>query len=430
MKYNIKYGKTGLDFEIPDNIKNVTVIEPNNDDPPLKNPIDEIYNSFQKPLSGKNLKDLLKRRKKGNIIVIIDDQTRPVPSHYILKALMKLFTELLILDAEVKILVGTGLHRAPSHEELKRMVGEEVINRFDIVYHDASDEINLEHVGTTAGGNDIYLNSLYVNAGFRISTGYCEPHMFAGFSGGRKSILPGIAGKDTIIKNHGPQNIDSDYSRFGIIKNNPVHEDSTEAVHFLKPEFCINVIINSEHQITKVASGNIFSVFNYLAEAQKKVCFKPIDHTYDVVIVGNGGYPLDINLYQSVKSMTIAELAIRDGGTIISVNECSDGVGDKDFIDVINSGKNPTQIYEDVMSGKLHSPGFWEAQTLARILKKYKVYFVSSLSIENLGNIGLIYAENVEKSIISAIKDMGKTTEDVSILVLPKGPLILPEYKK
>jgi nickel-dependent lactate racemase len=254
--------------------------------------------------------------------------------------------------------------------------------------------------------------------------------MFAGFSGGRKSILPGIAGKDAIIFNHSPKNIDSVFSRFGIIKDNPVHEDSTEAARFLRPEFCINVVINSEHQITKVASGNIFSVFNYLAVAQKKNCFKRIDRKYDIVITGNGGYPLDLNLYQSVKSMTIAELAVRDGGAIISCNECSDGVGNKNFTNIINCGKNPEQIYKDVMGGKSNVPGIWEVQTLARVLKKYKIYFVSSLTIEQLGNIGLIYAESVEKAVNSAIKHMGKSAEDVSILILPKGPQILPEYEK
>ena len=426
MKYNIQYGKMGKDFEIPDIIKNVTVIEPENNIPPLENPVDEIYNSFQKPLGGKTLKKALKGRKQGDIIVIIDDHTRPVPSYQILNALIKLFAELLILDNEIKILVGTGLHRTPTHKELKRMVGDEIINRFDIIFHDARDKINLEHVGTTSRGNEIDLNSLYVNAGFRISTGYCEPHMFAGFSGGRKSILPGIAGKDAIIFNHSPKNIDSVCARFGIIKENPVHEDSTEAARFLRPEFCINVVINSEHQITKIASGNIFSVFNYLAGAQKKICFKPIDHKYDIVITGNGGYPLDLSLYQSVKSMTIAELAVKEGGAIINCNECSDGVGNKDFIDIINSGKTPEQIYEEVMNGKLHTPDIWEAQILARILIKYKVYFVSMLPIEKLGNIGLIFAENIENAINSAIKDMGKSAEDVSILILPKGPQILP----
>ena len=155
MIYNIKYGRTGLNFEIPDKVKNITVIEPDNNIPPLDNPVNEIYNSFQKPLGGKTLKKALEKRKKGNIVVIIDDHTRPVPSYHILKALIKLFAELLILDEEIKILVGTGLHRAPSHEELKRMVGEEIINRFDIIFHDAKDEINLEHVGTTTEGNEI-----------------------------------------------------------------------------------------------------------------------------------------------------------------------------------------------------------------------------------------------------------------------------------
>jgi nickel-dependent lactate racemase len=170
-------------------------------------------------------------------------------------------------------------------------------------------------------------------------------------------------------------------------------------------------------------------VFNYLAEAQKKVCFKRIDHKYDIVVSNNGGYPLDLNLYQSVKSMTIAELAVKDGGVIISCNKCSEGVGGKNFINFINSGKTPEQIYKEAMEEKSNIPGIWEVQILARVLKKCKVYFVSSLTADNLGNIGLIYAESVENATNSAIKDLGKSVEDISILILPKGPQILPEYK-
>ncbi|MHA1727569.1 MAG: nickel-dependent lactate racemase, partial [Promethearchaeota archaeon] len=290
MKIDFKYGKNGLQVEIPEKYKNVRVIEPVKE-PPLRDPSDEVYKSFKKPMSSEPLKKLLEKRKDGEIIIVIEDHTRPLQSKFILDALTKIFEELIINDREIKILVGQGLHKNPTFDELERMVGNDVINKYDIIFHNAKDIMSVERVGKNSFGNEIYLNSRYINAGFRIVTGYVEPHMFAGFSGGRKSLVPGIAGKATIMNNHSSKNIDSLKARFGILQNNPIHLDALEAAKLAKPDYCINVTINPEHEITKVASGNIISVHNYLVQAQSKVCFKRINKRYDVVVVGSGGYP-------------------------------------------------------------------------------------------------------------------------------------------
>ncbi|MCP4763138.1 MAG: nickel-dependent lactate racemase, partial [archaeon] len=326
MKVDFQYGKSGLIFNIPEKYENVTILEPK-EDIGLKDPVNEIYNSFQKPMSSKPLKLLLQRRKVGEIVIIVEDHTRPLKSKSIIEALIKIFSELNINDNEVKILVATGLHRSSTPDELERMLGIDIINRFDIIFHDANNKMDLDNIGENKFGNQIYLNSLYINAGFRIVTGYVEPHFFAGYSGGRKSLIPGIAGKETILNNHSAKNCDNENARFGFLKGNPIHEDASEAVKMAKPDFCINTIINSTHEITKVASGNITSVHNYLVQIQQKKCFSEIDKKFDIILCGNGGYPLDLNLYQSVKSMAIGEIAVKKGGIIISINECSDKVG-------------------------------------------------------------------------------------------------------
>lgn len=429
MNVDFLYGKKGLKITIPESV-DATVMEPV-EEPSISNPVEQIYSSFFNPMNSKPLKSLLESCKKGNIVIVIEDHTRPLSSEPILKALCRIFKELNIEDDEIKILVATGLHRASNLDELKRMVGDEIINRFDIIFHNANDMNNLEYVGKTSFGNQVYLNSNYVNAGFKIITGYVEPHFFAGFSGGRKSIVPGIAGKDTVLFNHSAKHIDSP-ARFGELENNLIHKDASEAAKLpkAKPDFCINVTMNSNHGITKVASGNIIAVHNYLVESQRKSCFTCIDRRYDIVLAGNGGYPLDLNLYQAVKSMAIGELAAKENGIIIAVNECMDGVGQDSFAELINSGKRPETIYKEAIEGIIKIPDIWEIQVLARILMHFKVYVVSSMKPKELGNVGLRYAPTVEEAIEMARHELKETTKKPSMLILPKGPLMLPECPK
>lgn len=429
MQIDFQYGKDGRKINIPDDC-NADIVEPDELEG-FADPETAIYESFSKPMSSQPLRKLLEKKKKGPIVIVVDDHTRPIPSKHILGGLTRLFDELNIEDADIKILVGTGLHRAPNPDELKRMIGKENVYRYDVLFHDANDTMNLELIGKTSYGNQVYLNSDYVNAGFKIVTGYVEPHFFAGWSGGRKAIVPGIAGKETILYNHSPAHIDSP-AHFGVLDENPVHLDAEEATRVpeAKPDFSIIATINSAHQITSIASGNIFSVHNHLVKQQEKMCFKEVSKKYDAIVCGNGGYPLDLNLYQAVKSMSMGELVGKENAAVISVNECSDSVGQESFERLINSGKNPAEIFEDAIAGKINVPDVWEIQILARVLMHYNVYVVSSMKKDQLGNIGLKHAESVNDAIRSYAEDLGKDLSELDVLVLPKGPLILPRLAK
>jgi nickel-dependent lactate racemase len=198
----------------------------------------------------------------------------------------------------------------------------------------------------------------------------------------------------------------------------------------LKPDFCINAILNRNHAITHVAAGNIFAVFNHLVQIQEQQCFRDLHKKYDIVICGNGGFPLDLNLYQAVKSMAIGEIACKDKGIIIAVNECKDGVGQESFNQLINSGETPEKIYENALNGKIAVPDVWEIQVMARILMHHSVYVVSSMKKSELGNTGLKYASSVEEAIKNGVTDLGKVPEKITILVLPDGPLVLPKLRK
>ncbi len=426
MKYSIAYGQERIEFNLSDKLK-VDQIQAKQETP-IENPKQALINSFSNPLLSKSLKEILSKRKDGNICVVISDSTRPIPSSIILDALTVFFDKLNILDEHIKILIANGMHRKCLPNEIKEMVGKEVLFRYDVINHDANDDQTLEYLGETSLNTPIYINSTYLEASIKIITGLVEPHFFAGFSGGRKAIVPGIAGKETILANHSAENIKSPNARFGIIKNNPVYTDADEILKMkqIRPDFMINVCINQEHQISKIFSGS-HRIYNELVQYQEKICFHPISELYDVVITGNGGYPLDRNLYQAVKSMAIGEMAVKKGGTIISVNECRDGIGLPSFEKQINLEFAPNEIHKSILEGKLNATDQWQTQILTRILSKADIYIISSIEPEKLGHIGLKSAPNIKDAISECIEKYGSK---LRILLLPNGPKILPVYQK
>ncbi len=420
----IDYGKNGLELSINPNW-NYTILQPLNQKIITK-PIKAIKEAIRNPIGSVSLNNMIQKRKPNcNVCIVIDDATRPVPSHLILQALIEELNNYGVKDENILILIATGLHRSSNVDEIKRMVGKKLINRIRIKNHQSTDENSLILVGNTSTGIPIYLNKFYYKSDVKILTGYVEPHFFFGFSGGKKSIVPGIAGAETIQANHSAENIASSYSRFGIYKKNPMAEMSTEIAQIAGVDFTVNVCINEEHKITRIAAGDLLKVHKDLVNYQLNYIFKEISEPYDIVICGNGGYPLDINLYQAVKSMAIGEMAVKDGGTIISVNECSDGIGigQDDFKALLFSNMKPLEIYEKIRNHQILVPDQWEIQILARIMMKAEIFVISKLLENQLGNIGLQYARSVEEAIELGLKKHG---DDASILILPNGPQLLP----
>ncbi|MFX1478290.1 MAG: nickel-dependent lactate racemase [Promethearchaeota archaeon] len=427
MKEKIKfsYGKDGLEISLePD--WNTTILHPTVQKV-LIDPIKEIKQAIRHPLEGESLNKIIKNRsEKKQICIVVSDATRPVPSHIILQALMEELNECGIKDDQIVVIIATGLHRSSREEELTRILGKYLKKRLNVINHVASDKSSLKYLGVTKEKIPIFLNKYYYESDLKIITGYVEPHFFFGFAGGRKSIVPGIAGEETIQANHSAENISSPYSRFGIYKENPMHQNSMEITEMIGVDFAVNVCINEHHQIVKVAAGNYKSVHENLVNYQLDYIFKEIKEPYDIVICGNGGYPLDLNLYQGVKSMAIGEMAVKKGGTIISVNECSDGIGHEHFKQLICSGMNPRLLYNKILKGEIVVPDQWEIQILARILMNTEIVIVSELKENEIGNIGLKYAKTVEDGIKVALEKHGL---NASILILPNGPQVLPILK-
>ncbi len=430
MEIQFKYGKGGLILSVPDEIHTDVMIPPL--EPALPNPVDEIYQACLNPHMMKQ--SLLKifqefqgkiHDSEDHICIVISDGTRPVPSKLILQSIDKILQESHIPDNRIKILLATGLHRKATPREMKKILGIDFLSRFDIINHVATDMDSLTFLGKNSFGSSIYLNSVYLDAKIKIITGYVEPHFFAGFSGGRKSIVPGIAGQETISSNHSAGKINSEFAKFGSLKKNPIYLDAQETMKMkeVKPDFVINVCINPNHEITKVAAG-AYQIHDFLVQYQRNICFFPIHERYDVVVCGNGGHPLDLNLYQAVKSMAIGELGVKPGGTIISINECQNSVGQHpEFEKLLNSGLTPSKITQDILSGNIDVTDQWEIQVLARVLEFAEILVISSIPAEKLGNIGLKSMESFEVAVEYCLQKHGK---NLSMLILPEGPQYLP----
>ena len=421
----IDYGNKGLELSL-DPSWNTTVLHPE-EQKSFVDPVRNIRDAIKNPLGSEPLSNIIKQKSNLNkICVVVSDSTRPVPSHLILDALIKELNEYGIEDHQILILVATGLHRLSRDDELERILGKILRKRLKVINHVATDRTMLQYLGNTKDSIPIYINKLYFESDVKIITGYVEPHFFFGFSGGRKAILPGIAGEKTIQANHSAKNIASPYSRFGIYKNNLLHKNAIEIANIVGIDFTINTCINENHEIVKVAAGNVENVHEELVNYQLKHIFKNISAPYDIVICGNGGYPLDLNLYQAVKSMAIGEMAVKKGGTIISVNECIEGVGQEKFKELLFSGNDPKILYEKILNKEIVVPDQWEIQILARILMKADILIVSNLYEDEIGNIGLKYAKGIEEAIEMALKKHGSKAK---ILILPNGPQILPTLK-
>lgn len=422
------YGKDGIKIQVNPSW-NLTVFRPKNQEV-IKDANTSIREAINNPIGSLPLKDIIK--EKGDlkqICIVVSDATRPVPSKIILKALIEELNSYGIEDNQILILIATGLHRQSREDELERILGNELKNRLKFVDHVATDNNSLKYFGKASDGIPIYINKHYCESDLKILTGYVEPHFFFGFAGGRKSIAPGIAGAETIQANHSAENIAHPLARFGIDEGNPMHENSKQISDIIGADFIVNVCINEHHEITQVAAGNIKQVHERLVDYQLNYIFKEIDELYDIVICGNGGYPLDLNLYQAVKSMAIGEIAVKEGGTIISVNELSDGVGigQENFRDLIFSSKTPKTLYEQVLNKEIIIPDQWEIQVLTRIMMKAEIYVVSSLKEEDIGNIGLKHADSVEEAIEASLKKHGRGAK---MLILPNGPQVIPILKK
>ncbi|MEM3463066.1 MAG: nickel-dependent lactate racemase [Candidatus Bathyarchaeia archaeon] len=411
----IPYGEGHLEAELPAGNR-VSIFRPS----PPRDPIG--MGSIERTIREAVLRNRASiRASKGRICLLVSDNTRAAFNGIIVPRLLGSIGEL-VDTSELKILVANGLHRPMSDRELEEELGKDIVERFEVLNHIADDEDRHMAVGRTRRGTEVLLDREYLGAELRIATGLVEPHFFAGFSGGYKSVLPGISASKTIYQNHCFEMVGHPNARAGILDGNPIHEDIWEAGRMSGLGFIVNVTAWGG-AISRVYAGDVDEAYGKAVEEVGSRSRVRVDGLYDVVLTSNGGYPLDRNLYQAVKGISAGESIVKEGGTIIIASECRDGVAHIGFQELMEQGEGPEDVLDFI---KLNQPlrDQWQAQILARALLRAKVVVVS----DGVGR------REVERMKMKRARDIGEALEEAgvrersgkSIAIIPDGPYTIP----
>lgn len=420
----LPYGKEFIELEVDDNVD--ILVSQAGEFKAEKSEQDLVRDALLNPIGSEKLSDLVKGKEK--ITIITSDHTRPVPSHITMPILLEEIRST-NPEADITILIATGFHRPTTHEELVNKFGEEIVNNEKIIVHKSGVDEDMVELDRLPSGGRLLLNKHAINTDLLISEGFIEPHFFAGFSGGRKSVLPGVASEKTVLANHCSKFIASDYSRTGILDENPIHRDMAFAAEQARLAFILNVVIDAEKKIINAFAGDRVKAHAEGCDFVRSL--STIEGVNaDIAITSNGGYPLDQNVYQSVKSMTAAEAAAADDGIIIEVSRCNDGHGGESFYKTFKEAADPKDIEDRVLQIPMEETiaDQWEIQILARILVRHKVIFVTDPENKQLiEDMHMTYAESLDEALKIAKEIKG---EDAKVAFVPDGVSVIVNKKK
>jgi nickel-dependent lactate racemase len=419
MQVQLPFGRTTLTVDVPDT---ADVLLPG-DVAPLSDAEASVYDALRQPIAGPPLRERV--RPADDVVIVISDITRPVPNRLLLPPIVEELHAARVPDTRITILNGTGLHRANTPAELDEMLGPELPARYRIVQHVARDRSTLVEVGRV-GGVPVEFAGAYVEASFRIVTGFVEPHLFAGWSGGAKGVMPGVAGGATIMANHGAENLSNPLARWCVTAGNPVFEQIQAAVALRPFEFLLNVTIDNERRLTGVFAGDMAPAHAAAIEHAERQYIMPVDREYDVVVVTNMGYPADTTLYQVVKAMSLAAVAVREGGAIVTVAGCEEGVGSADYIEGLKQAESPAALLERICNTEHPRHDQWQIQCQAMAQAKARVYLHSLLTDEQCRAAHLEPVDDVSGLVTSLVAEARAAGREGSVLVLPHGQMTVP----
>ena len=414
--FSIPYGRTRLTAEIPsERVRGILRSRLDAYTPPLSQE-ELILQALENPIGSKRLEELAVG--KQNIVLIASDHTRPVPSKLLVPPMLVAIRRG-NPDAEITILIATGCHRETTKAELTEKFGPQIVASERIVIHDCAAEEDMVTLGTLPSGGALRINRVAAEADLLISEGFIEPHFFAGFSGGRKSVLPGIAARETVYWNHNAEFIASPFARTGILEGNPLHRDMVFAARAAKLAFICNVVINAKHEVVGAFAGDCEQAHLAGAEFLKNLCQCPRTEA-DIVITTNNGYPLDQNIYQSVKGMTAGEATCRDGGVIIMAAACADGHGGASFMKTMTQNLTPRQILDQIEATEKKDtvPDQWESQILARILDRFHVVLISRADPELVRAMKMHPAADIPEALAISESLLGRPG---TVTIIPEG---------
>ena len=419
MKVHLAYGKRGLDVQMPPEAKIVTPRHV----PGLPDEPAAIRQALRAPIDAPPLRELVRRGDR--VVVVHSDLTRPIPNDRVLPVLLSALEEAGVRRGDITLLNALGTHRRQTPEELAGMLGQEIVDRYLCLQHDAWDDENLVSLGHTSFGHPVRVNRTYLQADVKILTGFIEPHFFAGFSGGPKGVLPSIAGFDSVLTNHGAEMIGHPNATWGVTQGNPIWDEMLEIALKTEPTFLLNVTLNRAREITGVFAGDLRQAHAAGCDFCRQSAMAPVPRLFDIVITTNSGYPLDLNLYQAVKGMSAAARVVRQGGSIIVAAECWDGIPEHgEYANLLREADSPQALLD-----RIESPGFacqdqWEAQVQALIQLRADVHVYSDgLSDEQIREALLIPCRSIEDTLAGLLNRYGP---QATVCVLPEGPQTIP----
>jgi nickel-dependent lactate racemase len=381
-----------------------------------------VRRAMANPIGSPRLAELA--RGKRNAVVIISDHTRPVPSRDILPAMLSELRQA-SPDIDVTLLVATGCHRLTEMEELRAKLGDEIFNREKIVVHDCRGD-NVR-IGVLPSGADLVIDRLAAESELVVAEGFIEPHFFAGFSGGRKSILPGICDKETVMGNHCSAFLADPNARAGELDKNPIHRDMIAAARLAKLAYIVNVILDENHKTVAAFAGDAIEAHRAGCDELMRWCGVKPRQKGDIVISTNGGAPLDQNLYQAVKGIVTAEGVAAPGGVIVMCSECADGSGSDDFYTAMRDCPSAQAMLDHVLSvpQKETPVDQWQYQMLVRVLVKHRVIMVTRPELkEMVRDLKMEFAPSVDEALALAYAEKGA---DAHMVILPDGIAVIPE---
>ncbi len=421
MEVTLDYGRTGLKVRLPD--RNVVKTLRYKDAPPLENPQQALCQVLEHPLGTPPLAELARGRKSA--CVVICDVTRPVPNQLILSQVLPTLEQAGIPRNEILILVATGLHRETTRDELLEMVGPEILQNYRIENHHGTVLEEHTYLGDSPRGVPIWIDSRYVQADLKITTGLIEPHLMAGYSGGRKVICPGLAALETVKVWHSPQFLEHPKADCGHLEGNPVHEENTWIAQRAGCDFIVNAVMDDRRRPLQFVAGDMIQAFEQGVQFVSQVVRDTVPEPVDVVVTSSAGYPLDTTFYQAIKGMTGALPIVKQGGTIILAASLSEGVGSPEFQRLFEENPSLEVFMERILGRDYFVLDQWQLEELAKVRRKARVKLVSDgLPAETINRLFVEAAPSVESALDACLQEYGP---EATVAVIPKGPYVLAQ---
>ncbi len=420
MRFTLDYGREGLDVDLPEDrlIGPLQIQEVE----PLDDPEAAVAAGLEAPIGAKPLREIASGKKDACILIC--DITRPVPNEIILRPILHVLEDEEIPKENILILVATGLHRPSTEAERVEMLGEEIARNYRVEDHHGTILDEHTYLGETPRGIPAWIDSRYVNADLKITTGLIEPHLMAGYSGGRKLICPGIAALETVKVWHGPDLLEHPKADCGFLEGNPVHEENTRIAKMAGCDFIVNVTLDAQRRVTSVVAGDMEKAFLEGVRFVEEIVKAPVKEPVDVVVTSSAGYPLDTTFYQAVKGLTGCLPIVKKGGTIVLAASLSEGIGSPEFQQLFRENPSLEVFMERILGKDYFVLDQWQLEELAKVRRKVKVKIVSDgLSPEILSGLFVEPAETVESAVAESLAEYGPAAK---VAVIPKGPYVLP----